>query len=134
MCACMPVCLSTCPPAVCPSICLSVCPSVCASLRPNQSSGCLSVHPCTRRCVCPSTWLCIHLSVCASVRVSGRVSVPVGVLMWEVFSEGRMPYEHITNSQVVEALATGLRLLRPRLASDALHLLMEACWRQVGKI
>ncbi|CAL8271012.1 unnamed protein product [Boreogadus saida] len=53
-----------------------------------------------------------------------------GVLMWEVFSEGRMPYEHNTNTEVVEALATGLRLLRPRLAPDALYLLMEGCWRQ----
>uniref|UniRef100_A0A8C4ZH31 Tyrosine-protein kinase n=1 Tax=Gadus morhua TaxID=8049 RepID=A0A8C4ZH31_GADMO len=53
-----------------------------------------------------------------------------GVLMWEVFSEGRMPYEHNTNTEVVEALATGLRLPRPRLAPDALYLLMEGCWRQ----
>ncbi|CAJ1058220.1 tyrosine-protein kinase ITK/TSK [Xyrichtys novacula] len=53
-----------------------------------------------------------------------------GVLMWEVFTEGRLPYENRTNAEVVDSLNTGLRLLKPRLAPDAVHLLMEWCWKE----
>nr|XP_046262891.1 tyrosine-protein kinase ITK/TSK [Scatophagus argus] len=53
-----------------------------------------------------------------------------GVLMWEVYNEGRLPYENRTNTEVVESLNSGLRLLKPRLAPDAVHLLMEWCWKE----
>uniref|UniRef100_A0A7N5ZUE5 Tyrosine-protein kinase n=1 Tax=Anabas testudineus TaxID=64144 RepID=A0A7N5ZUE5_ANATE len=53
-----------------------------------------------------------------------------GVLMWEVYSEGRLPYENRSNAEVVESLNAGLRLLKPRLAPDAVHLLMEWCWKE----
>ncbi|CAL8357482.1 unnamed protein product [Merluccius merluccius] len=53
-----------------------------------------------------------------------------GVLMWEVYMEGRIPYEHSTNTEVVESLNSGLRLLKPRLAPDPVYLLMEWCWRE----
>uniref|UniRef100_A0A8C9ZI96 Tyrosine-protein kinase n=1 Tax=Sander lucioperca TaxID=283035 RepID=A0A8C9ZI96_SANLU len=55
-----------------------------------------------------------------------------GVLMWEVYNEGRLPYENRTNGEVVESLNSGLRLLKPRLAPDAVHQLMEWCWKEVG--
>lgn len=55
-----------------------------------------------------------------------------GVLMWEVYSEGRLPYDNRTNSEVVETLNAGLRLLKPRLAPDAIYLLMEWCWKEVS--
>ncbi|XP_047440335.1 tyrosine-protein kinase ITK/TSK [Mugil cephalus] len=53
-----------------------------------------------------------------------------GVLMWEVYSEGRLPYENRSNAEVVESLSTGLRLLKPRLAPDSVHLLMDWCWKE----
>ncbi|XP_056129364.1 tyrosine-protein kinase ITK/TSK [Lampris incognitus] len=53
-----------------------------------------------------------------------------GVLMWEVYSEGRMPYEHRTNAEVVDSLNAGLRLLKPRLAPDDIQQLMEWCWKE----
>uniref|UniRef100_A0A8C4EEC3 non-specific protein-tyrosine kinase n=1 Tax=Dicentrarchus labrax TaxID=13489 RepID=A0A8C4EEC3_DICLA len=53
-----------------------------------------------------------------------------GVLMWEVYNEGRLPYENRTNAEVVESLSSGLRLLKPRLAPDSVHLLMEWCWKE----
>uniref|UniRef100_A0A3B4U7L1 Tyrosine-protein kinase n=1 Tax=Seriola dumerili TaxID=41447 RepID=A0A3B4U7L1_SERDU len=53
-----------------------------------------------------------------------------GVLMWEVYNEGRLPYENRSNAEVVESLNTGLRLLKPRLAPDAVYLLMEWCWKE----
>uniref|UniRef100_A0A3Q4I352 Tyrosine-protein kinase n=1 Tax=Neolamprologus brichardi TaxID=32507 RepID=A0A3Q4I352_NEOBR len=52
------------------------------------------------------------------------------VLMWEVYNEGRLPYENRTNAEVVDSLNAGLRLLKPRLAPDSVHLLMEWCWKE----
>uniref|UniRef100_A0A7N8XX90 Tyrosine-protein kinase n=1 Tax=Mastacembelus armatus TaxID=205130 RepID=A0A7N8XX90_9TELE len=53
-----------------------------------------------------------------------------GVFMWEVYNEGRLPYENRSNAEVVESLNAGLRLLKPRLAPDSVHLLMEWCWKE----
>nr|XP_029513118.1 tyrosine-protein kinase ITK/TSK-like [Oncorhynchus nerka] len=53
-----------------------------------------------------------------------------GVFMWEVYTEGRLPYENRSNGEVVEALNAGLRLLKPRQAPEAVHLLMEWCWKE----
>lgn len=55
----------------------------------------------------------------------------LGVLMWEVYNEGRLPYDNRSNSEVVESLNAGLRLLKPRLASDAVYMLMDWCWKEV---
>ncbi|KAK6299221.1 hypothetical protein J4Q44_G00307310 [Coregonus suidteri] len=52
-----------------------------------------------------------------------------GVFMWEVYTEGRLPYENRPNGEVVDALNAGLRLLKPRQAPEAVHLLMEWCWK-----
>lgn len=54
-----------------------------------------------------------------------------GVLIWEVFNEGRPPYENLSNLEVVESLNSGLRLLKPRLAPDSVYMLMEWCWKEV---
>uniref|UniRef100_A0A6Q2Z189 non-specific protein-tyrosine kinase n=1 Tax=Esox lucius TaxID=8010 RepID=A0A6Q2Z189_ESOLU len=53
-----------------------------------------------------------------------------GVFMWEVYTEGRLPYENQTNSEVVDSLNAGLRLLKPRLAPEAVYILMEWCWKE----
>ncbi|KAM7418013.1 hypothetical protein PAMA_017585 [Pampus argenteus] len=53
-----------------------------------------------------------------------------GVLMWEVYNEGRLPYENRSNTEVVESLNAGLRLLKPRLAPEAVYLLMEWSWKE----
>ncbi|KAM9833101.1 tyrosine-protein kinase ITK/TSK isoform 1-T1 [Syngnathus typhle] len=53
-----------------------------------------------------------------------------GVLMWEVYTEGRLPYENQSNGQVVDFLNAGMRLLKPRLAPEDVYLLMEWCWKE----
>ncbi|KAM4586721.1 tyrosine-protein kinase ITK/TSK [Fundulus diaphanus] len=53
-----------------------------------------------------------------------------GVLMWEIYNEGRLPYENRSNAEVVESLNAGMRLLKPRLAPDQVHMLMEWCWKE----
>jgi len=57
----------------------------------------------------------------------------IGVLMWEVFSEGKIPYENRSNSEVVEDITTGFRLYKPRLASQHIYQIMNHCWKEVSK-
>ncbi|XP_034532953.1 tyrosine-protein kinase Tec [Notolabrus celidotus] len=51
-----------------------------------------------------------------------------GVLMWEVFSEGRMPFEQSQNHEVVTLVTNGHRLYRPKLATPLIYDIMELCW------
>uniref|UniRef100_A0A8C9TNS8 Tyrosine-protein kinase n=1 Tax=Scleropages formosus TaxID=113540 RepID=A0A8C9TNS8_SCLFO len=53
-----------------------------------------------------------------------------GVLMWEVFTEGRTPFENKTNPQVVEEVTQGQRLYRPHKASHEVYTLMYRCWHE----
>ena len=54
-----------------------------------------------------------------------------GVLMWEVFTEGKMPFETNTNYEVVTMISQGHRLFRPKLASKSVYDLMMMCWHEV---
>jgi serine/threonine protein kinase len=54
-----------------------------------------------------------------------------GVLMWEVFTCGQMPYGKCSNSQVVDLIREGKRLERPRLASKDVFDFMIACWEEL---
>ncbi|XP_043112511.1 tyrosine-protein kinase ITK/TSK [Puntigrus tetrazona] len=53
-----------------------------------------------------------------------------GVFMWEVYSEGRVPYDSRSNAEVVETLNAGLRLLRPRLCPQSVYGLMQWSWKE----
>uniref|UniRef100_A0A8B9F1D4 Protein kinase domain-containing protein n=1 Tax=Amazona collaria TaxID=241587 RepID=A0A8B9F1D4_9PSIT len=54
-----------------------------------------------------------------------------GVLMWEIFTEGKMPFESKSNSEVVREISQGNRLYRPHLASHAVYRVMYSCWHEV---
>uniref|UniRef100_A0A8C0FVD1 Protein kinase domain-containing protein n=1 Tax=Bubo bubo TaxID=30461 RepID=A0A8C0FVD1_BUBBB len=54
-----------------------------------------------------------------------------GVLMWEVFTEGKMPFESKSNSEVVREISQGNRLYRPHLASHTVYKVMYSCWHEV---
>ncbi|KAG7232240.1 hypothetical protein INR49_009384 [Caranx melampygus] len=53
-----------------------------------------------------------------------------GVLMWEVFTEGRMPFEQHQNHEVVTLVTQGHRLFRPKLAPPAIYDIMQLCWHE----
>ncbi|XP_054852216.1 tyrosine-protein kinase BTK [Eublepharis macularius] len=53
-----------------------------------------------------------------------------GVLMWEVYTLGKMPYERFNNSETTEHVTKGLRLYRPQLASDRVYSIMYSCWHE----
>ncbi|XP_054978421.1 cytoplasmic tyrosine-protein kinase BMX [Sorex araneus] len=53
-----------------------------------------------------------------------------GILMWEVFTLGKQPYDLYDNSQVVLKVSQGHRLYRPQLASDTIYQIMYSCWHE----
>ncbi|XP_072470409.1 cytoplasmic tyrosine-protein kinase BMX isoform X2 [Notamacropus eugenii] len=54
-----------------------------------------------------------------------------GILMWEVFSLGKQPYELYDNREVVAKVSQGYRLYRPQLASDNIYQIMYSCWHEL---
>uniref|UniRef100_A0A3Q4BAP9 Tyrosine-protein kinase n=1 Tax=Mola mola TaxID=94237 RepID=A0A3Q4BAP9_MOLML len=55
-----------------------------------------------------------------------------GVLMWEVFTEGRMPFENSQNHEVVTLVTMGHRLYKPKMATPGLYDIMQLCWHEVS--
>ncbi|XP_061107736.1 tyrosine-protein kinase Tec [Conger conger] len=53
-----------------------------------------------------------------------------GVLMWEVFTEGRMPFEQNANHEVVMMVSQGHRLYRPKKATANIYDIMQLCWSE----
>ncbi|KAK2863294.1 hypothetical protein Q5P01_002827 [Channa striata] len=53
-----------------------------------------------------------------------------GVVMWEIYSEGRTPFENRTNLDVVNDITRGIRLYRPHNASQPLYSIMYRCWHE----
>uniref|UniRef100_A0A3Q2NQ54 Protein kinase domain-containing protein n=1 Tax=Fundulus heteroclitus TaxID=8078 RepID=A0A3Q2NQ54_FUNHE len=54
-----------------------------------------------------------------------------GVVMWEIFSGGRTPFENRSNLEVVNDITKGIRLYRPHRASQPLYTIMYRCWHEV---
>ncbi|XP_039607334.1 tyrosine-protein kinase TXK isoform X2 [Polypterus senegalus] len=53
-----------------------------------------------------------------------------GVLMWEIFTEGRTPFENKSNPEVVDEITQGHRLYKPYLASRDVYQVMYSCWHE----
>lgn len=59
------------------------------------------------------------------------VCMCAGVVMWEIYSGGRTPFENCTNQDVVNNITRGVRLYRPHRASQPLYTVMYRCWHEV---
>ncbi|XP_050299277.1 tyrosine-protein kinase Btk29A isoform X2 [Anthonomus grandis grandis] len=51
-----------------------------------------------------------------------------GVLMWEVFTCGKMPYGRMKNSEVVERVQNGIILEKPKACFKEVYDVMKKCW------
>uniref|UniRef100_A0A0A9WY19 Tyrosine-protein kinase n=2 Tax=Lygus hesperus TaxID=30085 RepID=A0A0A9WY19_LYGHE len=51
-----------------------------------------------------------------------------GVLMWEVFTCGKMPYGRLKNTEVVERVQRGIILQRPPTCLKEVYEIMKLCW------
>lgn len=52
--------------------------------------------------------------------------------MWEVYTLGRLPYERLNNTEIVDQVSRGLRLYRPQLANEKVYSIMTTCWIDVS--
>ncbi|GAB6031135.1 hypothetical protein CHUAL_014209 [Chamberlinius hualienensis] len=53
-----------------------------------------------------------------------------GVLMWEIFTCGKMPYGRSTNAEVVDYVQKGQRLEKPRSCPKEVYFVMKQCWEK----
>uniref|UniRef100_A0A914PI70 Protein kinase domain-containing protein n=1 Tax=Panagrolaimus davidi TaxID=227884 RepID=A0A914PI70_9BILA len=53
-----------------------------------------------------------------------------GVLCYETFSDGAVPYPALSNEEMLEALQNGKRLEKPIKASNEIYELMLKCWAE----
>lgn len=51
-----------------------------------------------------------------------------GVLMWEVFTCGKMPYGRLKNAEVVERVQRGIVLERPPRCPEKIYAVKQMCW------
>ncbi|XP_039295113.1 tyrosine-protein kinase Btk29A isoform X3 [Nilaparvata lugens] len=51
-----------------------------------------------------------------------------GVLMWEVFTCGKMPYGRLKNTEVVDRVQRGIILERPKNCPKEIYDVMRKCW------
>ncbi|EDO47110.1 predicted protein, partial [Nematostella vectensis] len=51
-----------------------------------------------------------------------------GVLMWEVWSFGAMPYSAVVPNELLSMLMSGFRLSRPPLCPEEIYDVMMSCW------
>lgn len=71
---------------------------------------CLCVYMCICMCPCVCTrgYMCIHIHLSCPVHRS------FGVLLWEIFSLGYMPYPSKSNQEVLEFVTSGGRMDPPK--------------------
>uniref|UniRef100_M3ZDK9 Tyrosine-protein kinase n=1 Tax=Xiphophorus maculatus TaxID=8083 RepID=M3ZDK9_XIPMA len=61
-------------------------------------------------------------------KFSSKSDIWAYVLMWEVYTLGKLPYERLNNTEIVDQVSRGLRLFRPQLANEKIYSIMTSCW------
>lgn len=56
-----------------------------------------------------------------------------GVLIWEIFSKGAVPYPGMTNVEAAEAVIEGYRLAKPDKCPSGLYDIAQRCWKDSAK-
>lgn len=51
-----------------------------------------------------------------------------GILIWEMYSLGKVPYGDMPGSEASKLVEKGFRLQKPDLCSDATYEIMSSCW------
>jgi len=52
-----------------------------------------------------------------------------GIVLWEMFEYGKVPYPELSNSQTMTEVLKGIRLPKPKLMSDEIGEIMFSCWK-----
>ena len=54
-----------------------------------------------------------------------------GILLWEMFTHGELPYPKMKDDNVREKIKSGYRLPKPKRCPQAAYTVMTECWRSV---
>ncbi|XP_046823545.1 tyrosine-protein kinase Btk29A isoform X5 [Vespa velutina] len=57
-----------------------------------------------------------------------------GVLMWEIFTCGKMPYGRLKNTEVVDRVQRGIILERPKACFKEVYEVMRKCWAHCPEV
>jgi serine/threonine protein kinase len=57
-----------------------------------------------------------------------------GILLWELFSYGSVPYAGMSNEQVEAAIMTSYRMPCPDNCPEEIYALMLECWNEAPKL
>jgi len=55
----------------------------------------------------------------------------MGIVLWEIFTKGSLPYSELSNKQVTEAVIKGERLPKPDSCPDGVWIIMKNCWNEI---
>ena len=70
-----------------------------------------------------------HPSICPSVHPFNQSDVwAFGVVLWEIFSFGLVPYVTMSNEEVVHKVLSGYQMLSPHNCPSEVYALMVKCW------
>ncbi|XP_077863826.1 uncharacterized protein LOC144348210 [Saccoglossus kowalevskii] len=75
----------------------------------------------------PIRWMAIE-SIFDGVYTTKTDVWSYGVLLWEIFTFGTVPYTNMTVPEVIESVKSGYRMSRPDKCVPELYSVMEKCW------
>jgi hypothetical protein len=52
-----------------------------------------------------------------------------GILLWEIFSLGQLPYPEVDDESFFQQLRSGHRMEKPELANKSIFDIMFSCWK-----
>lgn len=87
------------------------------------------VYVSTRMKKMPLRWLSIE-AIRRSLYSSKSDVWAFGVVLWEISTLGRFPYEDVENTALLPFLLSGGRLKKPENCSDKLYEVMLTCWHE----
>lgn len=106
VCVCLRLCICLCLCVyiyICLCKCVGVFTCVCVCL-------CMSIC----ECICVYVWVSVYVCVHTHTHTSRPVCRSFGVLLWEIFSLGYMPYPSKSNQEVLEFVTSGGRMDPPK--------------------
>lgn len=95
-------------------VCLCMCVCVCVYDPVYDMYVRLCIYVCVRVCMCTRVCVSACVCVCTRIHISRPVRRSFGVLLWEIFSLGYMPYPSKSNQEVLEFVTSGGRMDPPK--------------------
>eukprot|EP00045_Choanoeca_perplexa_P016726 m.229631 g.229631 ORF g.229631 m.229631 type:complete len:1594 (+) comp17343_c0_seq1:69-4850(+) len=82
----------------------------------------------TGQALLPIRWMC-PMALCEGKFTTDTDVYSFGIVLYELFTLGAMPYPGLTNQQVFEKVVGGHRMEQPQGCPDVIYRMMWNCWR-----